>query len=169
MSVGQMKYLLKARSGTLWTPERKHQFMHEPNTCPKGCDHVGTLMHILNGCNRNMNEMTIRHNDVVAILAQQLKKFSRQMIDLSESKKKSFKMKLGWNSTICLPYGKKDATERDETIDPRFEEEARRKPVLWYYKLDEKEVKHETIKVLQLNLVEVTIPFGYAACRIRTQ
>jgi hypothetical protein len=106
--------------------------------------------------------MTTRHYDIVAILAQQLKKFNKQMIDLAENKKKSFKMKLGWNSTICLPYGKKDEVERDETIDKRFEDEARRKPDLWYYKIDDKVIKNETIKVLQLNLVEVTVPDGYA-------
>jgi hypothetical protein len=149
MNEGLMKFLLKARSRTLWTPERKHNIMHEPNTCPKECGQVGTLMHILNACVHTMNEITIRHNDVVAILAQQLKKFSRPMIDLAKNKKKSFKMKLGWNSTIGLPYGKKEATERNESIDPRFEEEARRKPDLWYYKLDEKTVKNESIKVLQ--------------------
>jgi hypothetical protein len=95
MNEGLMKFLLKARSGTLWTPERKHQIMQEPNTCPKECGHVGTLMHILNACPHTMNEMTIPHNDVAVILAQQLKKVNRQMIDLAENKKKSFKMKLG--------------------------------------------------------------------------
>jgi hypothetical protein len=61
-----------------------------------------------------------------------------------------------------LPYKKKQTEERDETIDERFQEEARRKPDLWYYKLDDKIVMNETVKVLQLNLVEVIIPSGYA-------
>jgi hypothetical protein len=65
MNEGLIRFIIKARSGTLWTPERKKRILHEPDDrCPRNCGKIGTLSHILNSCTYCFREMTERHDDI---------------------------------------------------------------------------------------------------------
>jgi hypothetical protein len=111
----------------------------------------------MNNCRPALAEITQRHIDIVEIVAQHLKRFKNQIVDLDDKdKRKKFKTKLGWNSTVKLPY------HTEQEIPEEFEEESKRKPDIWFYKLEDRTKNKEKQKVLSLNLVEVTVPFGYA-------
>jgi hypothetical protein len=128
MNEGQIRFIIRARAGTLWTTERLNFIFNEKNNSyPRGCKCIGTLSHILNACPNCFSGMTVRHNDVCKILSQHLKKFKKQLISLETGKKDELKFKLEWNSRIKLPYisKKKDFDEEEDTPDA-----ARKRPDL---------------------------------------
>jgi hypothetical protein len=82
MNEGYFRFLVKIRSGTLWTSERKHTVLCDPdNLCPRGCGKVGSLDHILNAYQYCFQEMTKRPDDICQIFAQQLKHDKKKKID----------------------------------------------------------------------------------------
>jgi ribosomal protein S14 len=159
MNEGLFRFLVKTRSGTMWTPERKHRILHdESDACPR-CGKTGRLSHMLNSCPNCFREMTERHDDICQIIAQQLKHEKKRLIPLEGNKKKKFKAKIGWNSQIRPPF----VQTKNETIEMKEEENSiHRRPDLWFYKVDIIINKENSERALTLNLVEVTVPIGYS-------
>jgi hypothetical protein len=95
MNEGLIRFIIKSRSGTLWTPERKRRILHEQSDeYPRKCGKVGTLSHILNSCPYCFREMTERHDDICRIIAQQLKHDEKKLIPLVDKKVKKFRSKM---------------------------------------------------------------------------
>jgi hypothetical protein len=120
MNEGQIRFIIRARAGTLWTAERLNFIFNEKNNSfSRGCKCIETLSRILNAFANCFSEMTVRHNDVCKMLSQYLKKFKKQLIILETGKKNELKFKLRWNSRIRLPYilKKKDFDEEEDTPD----------------------------------------------------
>jgi hypothetical protein len=115
---GQIRFIARARAGTLWIPERMHfVFNEKSNNCPRECGCIEILSHILNACPKCFREIAVRHNNISKILSQYLNKFKKQLITLEQGKKDEVKFKIGWKSRIGLPYitEKKDNNEEENT------------------------------------------------------
>jgi hypothetical protein len=131
MNEGIFRFMVKGRSRTIWTSERKHRILHDDvDLCPRGCGKTGTLSHILNSCPVCFREMVERHDDICQIIAQQLKHDKKRLIPLEGKKKKKFKTRIGWNSQIRLPF----AQRKDNIVEMEEEENSiHKRPDLWYY------------------------------------
>jgi hypothetical protein len=160
MNEGQLRFLVRARAGTLWTPERKGCCLGMDNACIRGFRCIRSLAHILNNCNRAWNEMTEKHNDICRIIGQYLNKFKSQIISLEENKTQAMKLKIGWNSQINLPFKFPNEDEENDNDVEGFEEARKRKPDLWFWKFETETIKRESFKILSLNLIEVSFPYG---------
>jgi hypothetical protein len=72
-----IRFTLKARNDTLWTPARKAMIFKNdgPDTrCTCGNRRFCDLLHILNNCAYNMEKMTVRHNMIQEVLVEAVRK-----------------------------------------------------------------------------------------------
>jgi hypothetical protein len=72
-----IRFTLRARNDTLWTPARKAATFkeNEPATsCSCGSRKFCDLLHILNNCAYNLKEMTVRHNMIQEVLVDAIRK-----------------------------------------------------------------------------------------------
>jgi hypothetical protein len=72
-----IRFTLRARNDTLWTPARKAMIFKEngPETnCSCWNRRFCDLLHILNNCAYNLKEMTVRHNMIQEVLVDAIKK-----------------------------------------------------------------------------------------------
>jgi hypothetical protein len=161
-----IRFLIKARSGTLWTPQRLNLiFKSKENDglCKRCGKAIGTLSHILNSCEKSFDAMTDRHNDVVKIMAQSLKQNKNEMLNLAENKDNKYRGKYGWNSRIRLPFPYNKKMQTKDFSDQEMDEDIKQRPDLWFYRLEEVKQNKVVSKVLRLHLIEVTVPFGAAS------
>jgi hypothetical protein len=72
-----IRFALRARNDTLWTPAKKAALFgnekHNPY-CSCGNSRVCNLLHVLNNCNYHMTQMTERHNMVQDWIKEAVKK-----------------------------------------------------------------------------------------------
>jgi hypothetical protein len=103
--------------------------------------------------------MTERHNDIFKIIAQTLKKDENRMLSIEEPGNKE-KNKWGWDSRIRLSYPLQNEPVLKDLSEEELKEDIKKRPYLWYYEMEDRRVNKKVEKVLALNLIEVTVPFG---------
>jgi hypothetical protein len=64
---------------------------------------------------------------------------------------------LNWNQELKLPKDIR-TTEKDINIEAVSEEEGKKRPDIWFYRIEEDKMTGIIAKKLVCNLVEVTIP-----------
>jgi hypothetical protein len=121
----------------------------------QGCPRIGNLKHYINCCTNKLTSYTYRHNNVGEIIAQAINNHNSQDIIKSENGNL-----LNWNQELKLP---KDVRTVEKNIDVAAippEEEGKRRPDIWFYRIEEDKVNDIIEKKLVCNLVEVTIPWS---------
>jgi hypothetical protein len=149
-----LKFLIKARANILFTPARKATiFGRESNIC-KLCNakQMANLKHILNSCNNKMNAMTARHDNICRIVAQAINLHARQGVIESYTENL-----INWNKQLRLP---KKVINQGEPFDEIERNEDKKRPDIWFYKIQESFEKEVAKKTLVLKMIEVTCPWG---------
>jgi hypothetical protein len=147
LSDGLARFMIKSRAGVQFTPKRKSDILRQGDgLC--ACGKSGTLKHILSCCPFRAPLMTKRQNNVAKIVVQAIEANNRK--NIVKSTTGQF---IHWNQEIRLPDGIADPRHPPESLK---EEVMRRKPDVWFYTIKKNGQECE----LNLNLVEVTIPWG---------
>jgi hypothetical protein len=151
LSDGIAKFIIKGRNDTVWTPAGKHALFKEGDGI---CQRIGNLKHYINCCTNKLISYTYRHNNVGKIIAQAINNHNPQDIVKSENGNL-----LNWNQELKLPKNIR-TTEKDINVEAVPEEEGKRRPDIWFYRIEKDKVNGIIKKKLVCNLVEVTIPWG---------
>jgi hypothetical protein len=112
------------------------------------CGKVVTMKHIISCCPHRAALKTKRHNNVARILVQAIEVCNRK-----ELIKSTTEQYIHWNQEIKLPDEIRDPRRNPDIFDERV---AIRRPDIWYYT----KVKKGNVKELNLNLIELTIPWN---------
>jgi hypothetical protein len=133
--------------------------------CPKCKNNVGSLSHILNSCGTNLTAMTERHNDVVKILAQALKRCKDEMLPIQKAVNgeisDTYVGRYGWNSCIQMPsINLEDIIPKRDLNKEELEADVRLRPDLWFWRVETTNQDNIERRCLTLNLIEVTVPWG---------
>jgi hypothetical protein len=155
LSDGIARFIIKGRNGTVWTPARKHALFKEGDGMCQICQRVGNLKHFINWCTNKLTSYTYRHNNVGKIIAQAINNHNPQDIIKSDNNNL-----LNWNQELRLPKDVKTVEKNIEVAAISQEEEGKRRPDIWFYRIEEDKINGIIEKKLVCNLVKVTIPWS---------
>jgi hypothetical protein len=155
ISNGMARFIIKGRNGTIWIPTRKHFLFKEGDGMCPTCQKPGNLKQSINYCINKLTSFIYRHNNVGKIIAQAINNHNPQ--DIIKSKNGNL---LNWNQELKLPKDIR-TTEKDINIEAvPGKEEVKRRPDIWFYRIEEDKVNGIIEKKLVCNFVEVTIPWA---------
>ncbi|GMO18758.1 MAG: hypothetical protein Ta2E_09580 [Mycoplasmoidaceae bacterium] len=137
------KFSIRVKNDTLWTPAKKaiiNKGDHLDPNCSCGNGRLCNILHILNNCARNGNEMNKRHNRIQGRIVEAIEKhleIGKEKIKLNKAIKASSE-DFGELQTINL--------EQFALLRPDIE--------FWLIQMK------SGIEVRKLNLIEISVPFG---------
>jgi hypothetical protein len=140
-----IRFTLRARNDTLWTPARKAMIFKDSGidtkcTCGnrKFCD----LLHILNNCGYNLKEMTVRHNMIQEVLVEAIRKHRKVSIE-----------------EILTKEGINHGKFQKELGKPKLDEneEKQRPDIQFWADVSNEDDNYETRKLF---IIEISEPFG---------
>jgi hypothetical protein len=102
-----------------------------------------------------LTSYTSRQNNVGKIIAQAINNHNPQDIIKSDNGNL-----LNWNQELRLPKDVKTVEKNIEVAAIPEEDEGKRRPDIWFYRIEEDKCNGMIEKKLVCNLVEVTIPWG---------
>jgi hypothetical protein len=135
MSNALIRFALRCRNDTLWTPARK-ALIYGGNfdpCCKCGNHRYADLLHIINNCAFNMEKMTKRHNMIQLRMVEAIVKY-----------KKITREEIHENQSIKF--------EEEELKHIDMVNYSRLRPDLWYWIQEEEKRK--------LIIIEISVPFG---------
>jgi hypothetical protein len=104
---------------------------------------------------KQLTSYTYKHNNVGKIIAQAINNHNPQDIIKSDNGNL-----LNWNQELRLPKDVKTIEKNIEVMAIPEEDEGKRRPDIWFYRIEEDKCNGMVEKKLVCNLVEVTIPWG---------
>jgi hypothetical protein len=140
-----IRFTLRARNDTLWTPARKAMIFKDygiDTKCTCGNRRFCDLLHILNNCAYNLKEMTMRHNMIQEVLVEAIIKHTKISTDETLTNK-------------GINYGKFQKELGKRKLDEN--EEKQRPDIQFRTDVSNEEDKFETWK---LYIIEISVPFG---------
>jgi hypothetical protein len=135
-----VRFSLRCRNDTQWTPARKALIFGKENhnpICDCGNHRIGNLLHILNNCDFNLGWMTDRHNAV-----------QQRVVEAIAKHRKVLKEKIRENVAIKMNE------EWDEISGISMGVYQKLRPDIWYWLEDEERRERKLI------IIEFAIPYG---------
>jgi hypothetical protein len=117
------------------------------------CKSISNLKHYINCYTNKLTRYTYRHNNVGKNIAQAINNNNPQDIIKTENDNL-----LNWKQELKLPNEVR-SVKKDINVEAVPKEEEKRRPDIWFYRIEEDNMNGLIEKKLVCNLVEVTIPW----------